>query len=217
MKEIFAKIKNNPLFAGIAAESFEGMLGCLNVKKFSYEKDAVILLSGDAVNFVGLILSGGARVIKEDMGGRSTIVTELSACELFGEAFACAGVGRSPVTVQAAEKSEILFLDYKKIVTSCASACPFHTALIENMLKLIARKNIMLSQKIEILSKSTTREKLLTFFDMHRGAAKRFTIPYNREELARYLCVDRSAMSKELCRMRDEGMIRFQKNQFEIV
>ena len=84
-------------------------------------------------------------------------------------------------------------------------------------MKLLAQKNLLLNQKIEILSKRTTREKLLSFFDMQRGAAKRFTIPYNREEMARYLCVDRSAMSNELCKMRDEEMIRFHKNVFDVL
>ena len=97
-----------------------------------------------------------------------------------------------------------------------SSACPFHAKLIENMLGLLAKKNLMLNQKIEILSKRTTREKLLCFFDAQRGAAKRFTIPFNREELAHYLCVDRSAMSNELCKMRDEGLIKFQRNNFEV-
>ncbi len=107
-------------------------------------------------------------------------------------------------------------MDYKKIITTCACACHFHARLIENMLRLIARKNLILNQKLEIVSKRTTREKLMCFFDTQRGAAKRFTIPFNREELARYLCVDRSAMSNELCKMRDEGLISFHKNTFEL-
>jgi CRP-like cAMP-binding protein len=85
------------------------------------------------------------------------------------------------------------------------------------MLKLLAKKNLMLNQKIEILSKRTTKDKLTCYFDFIRGAAKRFTIPFNREELARYLCVDRSAMSSELCKMRDEGLIEFNKNEFFIL
>jgi CRP-like cAMP-binding protein len=129
----------------------------------------------------------------------------------------CAGIDRSPVTVQAAEDVEILFIDYKKIITTCPSACPFHARLIENMLKLVAKKNLMLNQKLEILSKRTTREKLLCFFDTQRGSSQRFTIPFNREELARYLCVDRSAMSNELCKMRDDGIIRFRKNVFDVL
>ena len=217
MKKIFDLVKNNPLFDRIAFSDFENMLRCLSAKTVRYKKGNVILLSGDAVSFVGLILSGSVQMIKEDEDGRSAIFTELAVPDIFGEVFACAGISHSPVTVQAAEDSEILFIDYKRIITSCSSACPFHSKLIENMLKLIAVKNMLLNRKIEILSKRTTREKLFCYFDLHRGAAKKFSVSFNREELARYLCVDRSAMSNELCKMRDEGLIRFHKNTFEIL
>jgi len=215
LKKIFETIKSNPLFQGVAFSDFESMLTCLSARTAAYKKGDIILLSGDAVSFVGLILSGSVKVIKEDIDGNITILTELGISDVFGEVFACAGIDHSPVTVQAAEDAEILFIDYKKIITSCAAACPFHAKLIENMLTLLAHKNLTLNQKIEILSKRTTREKLLCFFNYQRGTLTRFKIPFNREELARYLCVDRSAMSNELCKMRDEGIIRFDKNMFE--
>ena len=217
MKKIFEAVKSNPLFQGIALSDFEHMLRCLSAESKQYRKEDVILRSGDTVNFVGLILSGGVRIKKEDTDGRVAIIASIGVSEAFGETFACAGISHSPVTIQAAEDSEILFLDYRKIITTCTSACPFHAKLIENMLKLVAQKNLMLSQKIEILSKRTTREKILCFFDIQRGAAKKFTVPFDREELAQYLCVDRSAMSSELCKMRSEGMIKFQKNKFEML
>ena len=217
MKIIFEATKNNPLFHGIAYSDFERMLSCLSARTACYKKDEIILLSGDTVSFVGLILSGGIKIIKEDINGSITILAELSVPEMFGEVFACADISHSPVTVQATEDTEILFIDYKKIITSCSAVCPFHARLIENMLKLIAKKNLMLNKKIEILSKRTTREKLMCFFDLQRGTAKKFSISFNREELAHYLCVDRSAMSNELCKMRDEGLIKFQKNKFEIL
>ncbi len=217
MRNIFAAVKSNPLFQGIDFKDFERVLNCLFAKTAAYNKDDVILLSGDTVDYVGLIIYGGVQIISEDMDGHITILTALGTAELFGEVFACAEITQSPVTVLATEDTEVLLMDYKKIITSCTAACPFHARLIENMLKLIARKNLMLNQKLEILSKRTTREKLKCFFDMQRGTATRFTIPYNREELARYLCVDRSAMSSELGKMRDEGLINFHKNGFEIL
>ncbi|MDR2883501.1 MAG: Crp/Fnr family transcriptional regulator [Deferribacteraceae bacterium] len=216
MNKIFRNVKDNPLFQGIAYTDFNAMLECMSAKVRSFNRDEVILLSGDNVKFVGLVLSGSVHVIKEDLHGRVTILDEIGVSGAFGEVFACAGVSHSPVTVIAVEDSEILTIDYRRIITACSSACQFHVALIGNMLRLIASKNLLLNQKIDILSKRTTREKLLHFFDIHRGAASKFTIPYNREELAHYLCVDRSAMSSELCKMRDEGLITFNKNQFEI-
>jgi CRP-like cAMP-binding protein len=193
------------------------MFDCLSARKKFYQKGEIILLSGNTVNFVGLVLSGSVQIIKDDDDGRVNIIAELGASELFGETFACAGIDHSPVTVIAAENSEILLMNYRKIITTCKSSCSFHAKLIENMLNLIARKNLMLNQKIEVLSHRSTREKLLCFFNLHRGAAKRFTIPFNREELAQYICVDRSAMSAELSRMRDEGLIKFDKNDFEML
>lgn len=216
MKKIFEIIKNNSLFEGIAFSDFEQMFGCLSTRTVTYKKNEIILLSGDTINYVGLILTGGVKISKEDVEGQVSILAELGIADLFGETFACAGIDHSPVTIQASEDAEILFIDYKKIITSCSLSCPFHARLIRNMLKLIAHKNLMLNQKMELLSKRTTREKLLLFFDMQRGAAKKFTIPFSREELARYLCVDRSAMSKELSKMRQDGLVDFHKNHFEL-
>ena len=216
MKNIFEKARGNLLFDGINFEDYGKLLECLSAKTSHYKKGEIILLAGNRIDFVGLVLAGQIKIIKEAQDGNINILTELAAAELFGEVFACAGVPHSPVTVQAVEDCEILFIDYKRIITSCSSACPFHTKLIENMLKLIAQKNLLLNQKNEILAKRTIRGKLLSFFDHQRGVKKKFTIPYNREELANYLCVDRSAMSRELGKMRDEGLISFVRNKFEV-
>ena len=217
MRKIFDTLKSNPLFQGIAFSDFERMLGCLSARPVKYRKNDVILLSGDTVSFVGLVLTGCVRIIKESSDGNASILAELSVSEVFGEVFACAGISQSPVTVLASEDAEILVIDFKKIITTCSAACTFHARLIENMLKLLAHKNLLLNQKMDIISKRTTREKLLCFFDYQRGAARKFTIPFNREELARYLCVDRSAMSNELSKLRNEGLISFNKNEFELL
>ena len=217
MRKIFEIVKSNPLFHGIAFSDFEAMLNCLTAKTVYYKKGDVILMSGDNVDFVGIVIQGDVKIVREDYNGNITILTKIPAPETFGEVFACAEIFHSPVTAQAATDSEIMLIDYKHIITSCTSACTFHAMLIKNMLKLIAKKNIALNEKNEILSKRTTKEKLLCFFDQQRGAANNFTIPFNREEMAQYLCVDRSAMSNELSKMRDEGLIKFDKNKFEIL
>jgi len=217
VKKIFEVIKDNPLFDGIAFSDFEKMLDCLSAKTISYKKDDVILLTGDSVRQPGLVLSGSLKIIKEDINGNISIITEVGPSEIFAEVFACAGVSHSPVTILAVEDCNILFLDFNKVTTVCSSACKFHSTLIQNMLKLIAAKTLMLNQKIDILSKRSTREKLLCYFDYQRGAAKKFSVPFNREELASYLCVDRSAMSNELSKMQNEGLIRYKKNLFEVL
>jgi len=217
MKYIFNIIKNNVLFEGITLSDFEKIFFCLSAKKKSYKKNEVILISGNIVNHIFIILSGSVQIVKENIDGKENILTELYSPEIFGEVFACANIVHSPITAIASDKSEVLFINYKKIITSCPSSCISHTKLIGNMLKLIAKKNLMLLQKIELLSKRTTRDRLLLYFDMQRGMAKKFTIPYNREDLAAYLCVDRSAMSNEFSKMQKDGIIKYKKNIFEVL
>ena len=217
VKKVFEKVKYNPLFQEIAFSDFERMLNCLAAKTATYKKNEIIILSGDKIDFIGLVVSGSVKIIKEDIDGNITMLGGIGASEIFGECFVCAGVSRSSVTIQASKETEVLFINYRKIMTVCATTCVFHGQLVENMVKLIARKNLLLNQKIEVLSRRTTRDKLLCFFDTQRGLSKKFVIPFNREELAHYLGVNRSAMSKELGKMRDEGLIKFQKNVFEIL
>lgn len=217
MKKVFEKIKTNPLFIGIGVDDFEAMLGCVEGRVQGYGKGAVIQLAGNPVNTVGLVVSGMVQVVREDGDGKQNLMAELHEGELFGEVFACAGVSHSPVTVLASENCEVLHLNYRKVITACSSACSFHQRLIENMLTLVAKKNLLLSQKIDILSKRTTQERLLLFFDYHRQGAHKFTVPFSREEMAAYLCVERSAMSAELSKMQRDGLIRYARDSFEII
>jgi len=217
MKEIFQTLKDNPLFVNIPYNEFEKMLNCLAVRTVRYKKNDIIILSGNTIEAIGLLLSGTAHITREEANGDLTLLVILDTSDLFGEILACAGVKHSPVTIRAAEDAEMLFIDIKSITDITKATCPGHKKLIENMVGIIARKAILLDQKIEILSKRTTREKLRCYFDIERGAAKKFTIPFTREELANYLCVNRSALSHELCNMRDEGLIAFHKNHFEIL
>ena len=217
MKEIFDIVKNNNLFEGIILSDFAKMMTCLSPIRKKFSKGEMVLNTGDRVDHIYIVLSGSVKIVKNDIDGKENILTELSVSEIFGEVFSCANILHSPVTVITLEDSEVLFLDYKKSVTSCQSACCYHSKLIANMLKLLANKNMMLQQKIELLSKRTTRERLLLYFEMHRGTEKKFTIPHSRENLASYLCVDRSAMSNEFSKMQKEGMIKYSKNQFEIL
>ena len=215
MIEIFDKIKANPLFEGINATSFDHMLSCIEGRVKTYQRNELILLAGDPVKTVGLVISGRVQVFRENEEGKQNLMAELQEGELFAEVFACANVSHSPVTVAAAQDSQILHLNYKKIITTCSSGCPFHSRLIENMLTLIAHKNLILNQKIEILSKRSTRERLLLYFNIQGQGASHFTIPFSRDELAAYLCVERSAMSAELSRMQKDGLIRYKKNEVE--
>ena len=217
MNEKHETLARSPLFRDIAAANKAALLHCLEAKTQTYKKGELVLLSGDPLRHIGFVLSGGVKIIREDAEGNSAIIAELGAAEVFGEAFACAGVDISPISVLSSEDSEVLWINFRKVLGTCRNACSFHSQLIENMLRLIAEKNLLLSQKMDILSKRSTREKLLAFFDAQGAGEKQFAVPFTREEMAQYLCVDRSAMSGELSKMRNEGLIRYKKNAFEIL
>lgn len=212
-------LKSSMLFADLSDADLLDMLHCLSADVRSYKKNCTVILEGDPVHSVGLVLSGAVQVIHEDYLGNKHILAELLPSEIFAETFVCAGIKKSPVTVMSITACRIMFIEYRKILSICTSACSFHTKLVENMLKLIAYKNIILNQKIEFISKRTTREKLLSYFavQMRKAGSTRFTIPFSRHELSDFLCVDRSAMSRELCRLRDDGLLRFHGNDIEMI
>lgn len=219
MKKYLKQLQNNELFNNFNLNDLESILNCLSAKVNYYKKKDLIIQQGTHIHYVGIVLSGGIQIIKEDIEGNINILSHLGINDIFAEAFAYADIYECPITVQATDNCEIMFIDCKRIIKTCNNACVFHWNLIENMLSMIARKNIMLNQKMEILSKRTTREKLLAFFNtqVQMNHSKKFSIPYNREGLAFYLCVDRSALSRELSNMRDEGLLKFNKNEFEIL
>lgn len=209
-------IKDNPLFARIESEQLESLLSCLAARNRTYKKDAFIFRAGERATYVGFVLSGGVNIIQEDFWGNRTILVHMGAGDLFGEAFSCAEVDFLPVSAVATEVSEIMLIDYRKIVTVCPTACVFHSQLISNMLRILAEKNIILTRKIEHISKRTTREKLLAFLSAQAVKTKSSTIqiPFNRQELADYLCVERSALSRELSEMKKAGLLEFEKSKF---
>ena len=207
-----------PLFAGIAEAEIEKILDCLGARTRKYEKNAFIFMEDDKLSSMGIVLSGGIHIVREDYWGGRVIVEHFMPGDLFAEAFSLAEA-RLPVSVMASEESEILLLEGKKIISTCASACVFHIRLVQNIIHSLAGKNMLLVKKMDILSRKTTREKLLAYLSAQAMQTKTsaFEIPFKRQELADYLSVDRSAMSAELCRMRDEGILKFHKCHFELL
>ena len=135
---------------------------------------------------------------------------------MFGEVFACASVKEMPVSVYAAEKSSVMLLDFKRLLTTCSNACPFHSKVIQNLLQIVSEKALALNKRIEIMSKRSIRDKLICYLTMEyeRTRKLQFAIPFNRQQLADYLCVERSALSAEMSRMKKEGIIDYRKNEF---
>lgn len=213
-----AVLKSAALFKGIEDAAFEPMLACIGATTATVGKGEIILLAGDKPRHVGITLTGVLHVIREDYNGNRLLLAAIPPGEMFAEALCCADVAKSPVTVMAASGATAMLLPYARILQTCPNSCPFHTQLIANMLRIIARKNILLQNRMEILSLTSIRAKVLrhleSFVPQEDG---RIAIPFNREELADFLCVDRSALSHALARMRKEGVIEFRKNTFRVL
>jgi len=218
MKKYLELLKTVALFKNINDKELEAMLKCLGAHEQQYLKNDIILLFDSEVLSVGIVLSGSAQIVKEDIMGNRTLLLKLTEGDMFGETFACANISKSPVTVLTTTGCEVLFIQIKKITAICSSVCAFHTKIIENMLQLIAQKNIILNCRLDILSCRSTREKLMAYFSLQiqEYGKGQFKIPFSRDELADYLCVNRSALSRELCNMRNENILSFNKNEFEI-
>ena len=218
MKEFLELIQKIPLFHGIENDDLACMLECLGAMVRSYKKDDFIWLTGDEIGLVGIVLRGQVCVLKEDIHGNRKILATVNLKGIFGETVAFSQITKSPVTVQALSDSKVLFVDFKRIYTVCSNACVFHSRLIQNMLMLIAEKNIILNEKIDIIAMKTTRQKIAAYLlnqSAVQGKAK-IIIPYDRSGLADYLSVNRSALSRELSKMRDEGLIDYYKNAFTL-
>lgn len=219
MKKYFEVLQKCSLFSHISEEQLLPMLGCLGAKVISFDKKYTIFAEGAPAKHIGIMLSGSAQVIQVDYFGNRTILTGISPSEMFGEAFACAEVGAIPVSVVANEPCEVMLIECDHILHTCSNNCGFHQQLIFNLMKDLATKTLLFHQKIEVTSKRTTREKLMTYLT---GQAKRmgstsFTIPFDRQELADYLEVERSGLSAEISKLRAEGILESNRKQFRLL
>ena len=210
------QLLSHPIFEGIREEELPVMLSCLGSFEKKYQKHEIILLESNEIRSVGLILSGAVHMVKEDSRGGGTLLLAMREGGLFGESFSCGSHPDARVSFVAAAPCTVLFLPYDKIIHSCKMRCAFHHRMIENMVRLICEKNIQLMEKVEVTSQKTLRDKILTYLRIQadRQGADRFEIPLKRTELAEYLCADRSALTRELARMKAEGLISYNKNTF---
>lgn len=210
-------LSGSPLFAGFAPAEIKQALSCLLRGVQNYPAHSYLFHAGDPADRMGLVLSGSLHIIQEDFWGRRTILTQLGPGELFGEAFALGGT-LFPISAFVAEDSQLLLLDANRLRSPCSTPCFSHNQLFLNLLLILSRKNISLTEKMFCLTQRTTREKLLFYLSSRaeKAGSPRFSIPFNRQELADYLSVNRSALSEELGRLRDEGLLTFHRNTFEL-
>jgi CRP/FNR family transcriptional regulator, dissimilatory nitrate respiration regulator len=218
MQEFWPVLQQTPLFAGITEDKADRMLACLSAARRTFAKGAYVLRTGDDVNRFGMLLSGSVQVVAEDFWGNLNILAILGVGEVFAESYACLPGAKLTVDVIALEDTEALFLDARNALMPCSSACDEHGALVRNLAAMLAAKNLNLNDKLHHVTQRSTREKLLSYLSAQsaRAGSPSFSIPFNRQQLADYLAVERSAMSAELGRLRDEGVLTFQKNSFRL-
>ena len=215
MKIYCGVLKSVGLFKDIEPAGLENMLGCVGAEIKSVKKGEIILLAGDRPLHVGIVLAGQLHIIREDYDGNRSLLAAVTNSEIFAEALCCAGVSESPVTVIAEADSTVMLLNFSRILHTCRNSCSFHTKLIENMLSLIAKKNILLQSRMELISLKSVRARVLRYLEsLVPKQGWEITIPFNREEMADFLCVERSALSHELARTKRDGLIEYRKNVF---
>ncbi len=214
-----AFLSRTALFKGATQEEVAAMLTCLNARERTFAKGERIFRMGDTPREVGLVLGGSVRVENTDAWGNVTVLSRMGAGQMFAEAYACAPGVPMLVDAVAAQDCSVLFLDVGKIMTPCPHACTHHALVVRNLLGAVARKNIRLSQRALHTSPKTIRGKVLAYLSTQAAQAgsRAFEIPFNRQEMADYLGVDRSALSAELSRMQRDGLIATRRNHFELL
>lgn len=219
MKKYLPILQKSPLFFGVEKDDILPMLECLDGTLRICPKGSIVFAEGDRPTHLGIVLEGEVRITRTDYYGNRSIVAAVKASQVFGETFACAEVQSLPVDIMAAADSILLMIDVRRIISTCCNACTFHNRIIYNLMKQTAAKNLMFHRKLEITSKRTTRDKLMTYLLMtaKEQGSSGFEIPYDRQELADYLEVDRSGLSAEISKLRREGVLTAEKNRFTLL
>ena len=219
MQEFLPVLSKCILFDGISQEEMAGLLVCLEAKVQEHKKGSIIWAEGDPALYIGIVLEGAVQIVKDDFYGNRSIVSHIGVAELFGESFAASGTDTLPVSITAARDCRIMVIECSHITVGCSNACGFHSQMIHNLLRVVANKNIQYNQKLEITAQRTTREKLMTYLMMQakQHGSNAFTIPYDRQGLADFLGVERSAMSAEISKLRSDGKILCDRSHFTLL
>ena len=216
MKDFLPVLRSSSLFSGIAEEEIAEMLSCLAARKEDFPKDAFLFRAGDTTESLGIVLAGRVLVVQEDVWGNRNILSKAGAGQTFAAAYACAPGAVMQAGVFAETAVSVLFLDVKRVLHTCPSACTRHSRIIRNLLGELAEKNLRFSEKLAHMGQRTTRAKVLSYLsaEAQRLGKYEFDVPFSRQQLADYLAVERSGLSSELGKLRDEGILIFHKNHF---
>ena len=186
MKKYLGILKKCPLFNQITDDDLLRMLSCLDAKVDFFDKKYTVMAEGNAAKYIGIVLSGSVQIIQVDYYGNRSILSNIGQSQVFAEAFACAEQSTLPVSVIAGEPSEIMLIDSAHILHTCSNNCGFHQQLIFNLMKDLAQKSILFHQKLDIIAKRTTKDKLMAYLmlEARRAGRDSFDIPFDRQELA---------------------------------
>lgn len=205
------------VFEGIGAEQCSRMIECFQGREQQFPAAATVADYARESQEIGILLAGRAEVIRIDADGGRTILERLEEGEPFGRLLSMGSALGDEVTVQAETGCRVLFLDYRRIMGRCANACPFHEQMERNLIRIIAGKARRLSERVEVLSRRSIREKLLCYFAMQQGADGSFQLPFSLSRLADYISADRSAMMRELKKLKEEGLIRMEQRRVTLL
>ena len=219
MENYLKILRKCPLFFNIDDESLLRMLTCLGAKVDFFDKKYTVFKEGTPAKYIGIVLSGSVQMVRVDYYGNRSIISNVGEAHIFCEDFACSEEREMPVSFVANDPCYIMFIDCSHILHTCHNNCGFHQQLIFNLMKDLASKALLFHQKIEITSKRTTRDKLLSYLmlEAKRANSDSFHIDFDRQELADYLEVERSGLSAEIGKLKKEGIIENSKNYFRLL
>ena len=219
LKKYIGVLKKTKLFAGVGEEQIDAMLSCLGTKLHAYRKGEYVFRAGEHIHNIMVLVEGNLHIQRDDYWGNRSIINQITIGEMFGEAYVAPDSGVLLNDVVAVEDSVVMFFHVQRILCVCPSACKFHSITVQNLFFAISEKNRKLVAKLGYMANRTTREKLLAYLsdEAQKQNSSTFTVPFNRQQLADFLSVDRSAMSNELCKMRNDGILIFDKNRFTLL
>ena len=219
MQKYLPILRSCPFFNGMRDDEILSILHCVQASTVARPRGTYILRAGDTTEVMGLVLSGSVLILQEDLWGHRNILSKCTTGDFFGEPYAATSGAVLNVNAVAEDDCELLFLNVKRLLMSCPTACGHHQKLIRNLVSVLANRLLAFNDKITHVSKRSTREKLLSYLSTEsvRQASLSFDIPFDRQQLADYLCVDRAAMSVELSKLQKEGILKTKRRHFELI
>lgn len=216
--EFVDKMKNSKIFDGISENDLKALNYCFKTKILKFDKSSTLVNEGEPLENIFLVLSGHIRSILTDYYGNTSIIADHFSGDAVGIEEAFGSVEVANYTLIAIEDTEILQMNKYRVVKPCENQCPRHQTLQNNLVKIISKRNLDLLEKFNHITKHSTREKVLAYLMSvsKKNGSSYFDIPFNRQELADYLSVERSALSFELSKMKKDGIIDFTKNHFRL-